>query len=72
MSLKLRGYQSHILDSLRKGFAAGVLSLDDLSKIETPRIPTEDERQAWLRHLSYCQFNFTEMSNGYAWRILNS
>jgi hypothetical protein len=52
--------------------AAGVLSLDDLSKIETPRIPTEDERQAWLRHLSYCQFNFTEMSNGYAWRILNS
>jgi hypothetical protein len=51
--------------------AAGVLSLNDLSKIETPRIPTEEERNAWLRHLSYSQFTFEEMSNGTAWRILN-
>jgi hypothetical protein len=52
--------------------AAGVLSLDDLSKIEVPRIPTEDEREAWLRHLSYSQFTFTEMSDGTAWQILNN
>ena len=52
--------------------AAGVLSSHTLAEIETPRIPTEDEREAWLRHLSYSQFTFTEMSNGTAWRILNN
>lgn len=51
--------------------AAGVLSSQSLSEIENPRIPTYDEREAWLRHLSYCQFTFTEMSDGTAWRILN-
>lgn len=51
--------------------AAGVLSNQSLSEIETPRIPTEDERDAWLRHLSYSQFTFTEMSDGTAWQILN-
>jgi hypothetical protein len=51
--------------------AAGVLSSQTLAEIETPRIPTEDEREAWLRHLSYSQFTFTEMSDGTAWRILN-
>lgn len=51
--------------------AAGVLSLHDLDQIESPRLPTNDEREAWLRHLSYSQFNFTEMSDGTAWRIVN-
>ena len=51
--------------------AAGVLSSHTLAEIENPRIPTEDEREAWLRHLSYSQFTFTEMSDGTAWRILN-
>lgn len=51
--------------------AAGVVCSNSLSEIENPRIPTYDERDAWLRHLSYCQFTFTEMSNGTAWRILN-
>lgn len=51
--------------------AAGVLCDKDISCIENPRIPTVEERDAWLRHLSYSQFTFTEMSNGYAWRILN-
>ena len=51
--------------------AAGVLSSHTLAEIETPRIPTEDEREAWLRHLSYSQFTFNEMSDGTAWRILN-
>lgn len=51
--------------------AAGVVSSHLLSEIENPRIPTYDEREAWLRHLSYSQFTFTEMSDGTAWTILN-
>lgn len=51
--------------------AAGVLCSHNLSEIEHPRIPTLDERDAWLRHLSYSQFTFTEMANGTAWHILN-
>jgi hypothetical protein len=51
--------------------AAGTLSLHDLSCVENPRIPSDDEREAWLRHLSYSQFTFEEMTNGTAWRILN-
>jgi len=52
--------------------AAGALSSHTLAEIEDPRIPTEDEREAWLRHLSYSQFTFTEMSDGTAWRILTN
>jgi hypothetical protein len=52
--------------------AAKVLSSQTLSEIENPRMPTYDEREAWLRHLSYSQFTFTEMSNGVAWDILTA
>jgi hypothetical protein len=51
--------------------AAGVVCSNTLAEIENPYIPSLDERDAWLRHLSYCQFTFTEMSDGTAWRILN-
>jgi len=51
--------------------AAGVVSSQTLSEIESPRVPTDDEREAWLRHLSYSQFTFAEMADGTAWRILN-
>jgi len=51
--------------------AACQLSSHRIEDIETPHIPSLDEREAWLRHLSYSQFTFDEMSNGYAWRILN-
>ena len=51
--------------------AAAVVSSQTLSEIESPRVPTEDEREAWLRHLSYSQFTFQEMADGTAWRILN-
>ena len=51
--------------------AAGVVSSQTLSDIESPHVPTEDEREAWLRHLSYSQFTFAEMADGTAWRILN-
>lgn len=51
--------------------AAHSVCSQSLSEIENPKIPTYDEREAWLRHLSYCQFTFQEMSDGTAWRILN-
>ena len=51
--------------------AAGTVASTDLSQIESPHYPSEDEREAWLRHLSYSQFSFAEMSDGTAWRILN-
>jgi hypothetical protein len=51
--------------------AAGVVCSQTLSDIESPHVPTEDEREAWLRHLSYSQFTFAEMADGTAWRILN-
>ena len=51
--------------------AAGVVCSNTLADIETPYIPSYDERDAWLRHLSYSQFTFDEMSDGTAWKILN-
>lgn len=51
--------------------AACQVASQSLDKIENPCIPTYDERDAWLRHLSYSQFTFEEMSNGTAWQILN-
>ena len=51
--------------------AAAVVSSTDLSEVENPKVPTDDEREAWLRHLSYSQFTFAEMADGTAWRILN-
>jgi len=51
--------------------AARAVSNTDLSMLENPKFPTADERDAWLRHLSYSQFTFAEMSSGYAWKILN-
>jgi len=51
--------------------AAGVVSSNLLSEIENPKYPDADLREAWLRHLSYSQFTFDEMSNGTAWGILN-
>ena len=51
--------------------AAHAVSLSDLSLIETPKIPTAEEVEAWAAHLSYCQFSEAEMRDGTAWRILN-
>jgi hypothetical protein len=52
--------------------AAAVVSNTQISDIEKLSFPDDDLREAWLRHLSYSQFTFTEMSNGTAWKILNS
>jgi hypothetical protein len=51
--------------------AAHAVSLSDLSQIETPKIPTVDELEAWAAHLAYCQFSEAEMKDGTAWSILN-
>lgn len=51
--------------------AAHALSLQDLSQIEKPYIPTAEELEAWAAHLAYCQFTESEMRDGTAWRILN-
>jgi hypothetical protein len=52
--------------------AATVVSNSQISDVEKLSFPDDDLRQAWLRHLSYSQFTFTEMSDGTAWKILNS
>lgn len=51
--------------------AAAAVCSHSLADIENPVYPDNDQREAWLRHLSYSQFTFDEMSNGTAWRILN-
>ncbi len=52
--------------------AASMVSSTTLAQVENPYYPTPDEREAWLRHLSYSQFTFQEMTDGTAWNILNS
>lgn len=52
--------------------AAAVVANTQISDIESLRFPDDDLREAWLRHLSYSQFTFAEMTDGTAWRILNS
>ena len=51
--------------------AAKPVTLQDLSKIETPYYPEEDKVRAWLNHLAYGQFHVNELKDGSAWRIIN-
>ena len=50
--------------------AAGPVSLQDLSKIETPYYPDQDKLYAWACHLSYGQFHISELKNGKAKKYL--
>ena len=50
--------------------AARPVSNLDLTKIETPWFPSDDERHAWACHLAYGQFHTTELASGAAIRIL--
>jgi hypothetical protein len=50
--------------------AAQLICETSLANIETPKIPTEDEMYAFLKHLSYSQFTQAEMEDGSAWNIL--
>lgn len=51
--------------------AATHVCSNNLQEIENPMFPDDDLRMAWMKHLSYSQFTFDEMSNGVAYRILN-
>lgn len=50
--------------------AAQLICETSLDNIENPRIPTEDEMFAFLKHLSYAHFTQQEMEDGTAWKIL--
>lgn len=47
--------------------AASLIGRTDLKDIESPVYP---DREAWLRALSYSQFNETELVDGTLWRLL--
>lgn len=51
--------------------AAGPVTSQDLSQIETPYYPTMQKVEAWAHHLAYGQFHINELKDGTAWRILN-
>ena len=50
--------------------AASPLCSNDLSKLETPLIPSEDEVMYLLSNLAYHMFTVTELQNGDAWRLI--
>lgn len=50
--------------------AASPVSLQDLSKIETPYYADKDKLYAWGCHLAYGQFHTTELSSGKAKQLL--
>lgn len=50
--------------------AAKPVSLQDLSKIETPYYPDEELVRKWCCSLAYGQFSMDEMLNGSAWKIV--
>jgi hypothetical protein len=49
--------------------AAAQVSSTKLTDVENP--PRPENREAWLRHLTYSQFRLRELADGTAWRILN-
>ena len=50
--------------------AAQLVCETKLENLENPKIPTEDEMYAFLKHLSYAHFTQEDMENGTAWKIL--
>jgi hypothetical protein len=51
--------------------AAAPVANQDLSRIENPYWPTDDQRVAWVSHLAYGQFHVDELKDGTAYRMLN-
>jgi hypothetical protein len=50
--------------------AAIPVSNTDLSTIDNPWFPSDDQRHAWACHLAYGQFHVNELRDGTAKRIL--
>lgn len=50
--------------------AADYVTLKDLSRIEQPYRPNADQVRHWLKWLSYCQYNVTELQSGIALNII--
>ena len=50
--------------------AASPVSLQDISKIQTPYYPDQDKLYAWACHLAYGQFHNSELKNGRAMELL--
>ena len=50
--------------------AARPVTLQDLTKIDTPYYPDTDKRYAWASHLAYGQFHVSELKDGTAYRML--
>lgn len=50
--------------------AAQLVCETKLENVENPKIPTEEEMYAFLKHLSYAHFTQEDMENGTAWKIL--
>lgn len=48
-------------------------SFSNYNLCDIERIPNidNDKRISWLKHLSYKQFNYEELNNGTAWKIIN-
>ena len=51
--------------------AASVLCNNSLADVEKLNIPSKETMEAFMKHLSYCQFSQAEMESGYAWQIVN-
>lgn len=51
--------------------AASSVSLNDLSKIETPYYPDAEKVHNWCCYLAYGQFSVNELGDGTAWRLIN-
>lgn len=51
--------------------AAAPVGNRDLSQIDTPFWPSDDQRYEWLCHLAYCQYSVRELKNGTAFRMMN-
>jgi hypothetical protein len=47
---------------------AAPMGLADLSLIETPKEPSDEERRQWANDVAYTQFNLREMRDGTMWR----
>lgn len=51
--------------------AASILCNTKISELESLKIPSKEELEAFAAHLSYCQFTQQELQSGFAMQIVN-